>query len=107
MGFATTLFSFNIGTLFFALMYFPVMVFVALFLKLFRDYRYMVYQRIKIERKLYWNGTIGVIETSYTVLCICCFCQQTDLQWNNGVGPWLNSFLGLFYFAVVIGLPLV
>ena len=51
-----------------------VMVFVALFLKLFRGYRYMVEQRIKIERKLYWNGTIGVIETSYTVLCICCFC---------------------------------
>ncbi len=67
----------------------------------------MVEQRIKVERKLYWNGTIGVIETSYTVLCICSFCQQRGLVWNNGFGPWINSFMGLFYFAVVIGLPIV
>jgi hypothetical protein len=56
VGFATTYITNNMGTLFFSLMYFPIMVCVFYLIKGFSNKRIMTY-RIGLGRSLFWSNT--------------------------------------------------
>ena len=67
VGFETTQFMYNLGSLAFALASFPILALIALVLNLFKNNAAAIIRARKIEKGIYWNSTIRVILESYTI----------------------------------------
>jgi hypothetical protein len=70
VGFATTYFTNNVGTLFFGLLQFPILVVVAFLLKPITS-KPAMFRRIQIERNIYWSATIQNLSDSFTIIATC------------------------------------
>jgi hypothetical protein len=90
VGFSTTLFFFNMGSLIFALIASPLLAIVAKILFQFKQYPKFIRRAKKIERGIYWSNTIRVLLESYTVIIVCCSIQSTN--YDFGSGNWGKIF---------------
>jgi len=61
VGFSTTYFLYNLGSLTFALFSFPIFVIISQILKRCYGCKPLLRQAIKIERSIYWNSTILIL----------------------------------------------
>jgi len=108
VGFGTTLFLNNLGTIFFLLLLFPLLMLIAKLMKCFKKYQFIRLQIKKIERFVYWSGTLRIFLESYTILAICAFINFTDLTWNGFGYTFMSvcaisamAFCMIFPFAVI------
>jgi|LauGreDrversion4_2_1035121.scaffolds.fasta_scaffold29013_2 hypothetical protein len=65
------------GTLIIMIFASPVLAIVAKFFFLFKNNKYLVRKAKKIERSIYWSGTIRVWLESYTMIIVCASIQFT------------------------------
>lgn len=83
VGFETTLFLNNLGTMFFIILFFPLLMLLAVILDRFHKYQQVRLFSKSIKELVYWSGTLRIIIESYTILAICAFINFTDLQWDT------------------------
>jgi len=106
VGFSTTLFFNNMGSLIFALVMSPLLAIVAKILFLFKQYPKLIRRAKKIEKGIYWNNTIRVLLESYIVMVVCCSIQSTNYEFSSGSwGKIVYSCVAIFYSAVCLILP--
>ena len=106
VGFATTYITNNMGTLFFSLMYFPIMACVYYLIKGLSNKRIMTY-RIGLGRNLFWSKTFQTFSNEYTIIATCSLIQLANLDWSTNYGTKFCSFLGCLYTGVTLALPFV
>ena len=83
VGYGTTLFLSNIGTMFFIIATFPLLMFIKFGLSFFRKYQRVRLWVKSLDEFLYWNGTLRMLLESYTVITISAFINFTDLTWGS------------------------
>lgn len=106
VGFATTYITNNMGTLFFSLMYFPIMSCVYLLIKRIPSNWIMKY-RIGLGRNLFWSRTFQTFSDQYTIIATCSLIQLAYMDWNTNYGTIFCSLLGCLYTGTCLALPFV
>ena len=106
VGFATTYITNNLGTLFFSLMYFPIMAFVYLIIKRIPSL-WVMKHRISLGRNLFWSNTFNTYSDQYTIIATCALVQLAYLDWSTNYGTQFCSFLGCLYTGISVALPFV
>jgi|LauGreDrversion4_2_1035121.scaffolds.fasta_scaffold25235_4 hypothetical protein len=104
VGFGTTFFFYNLGSLVLALFSFPVFVVVSKVLKRCTFSRNLMRRGVNIERSIYWNQTIDILSTSYTILIVCSQLQMIALDWSSWPTCLMSGF-AIYYFFISIIFP--
>jgi hypothetical protein len=99
VGFGTTYFFNNLGSLTLFLLSFPFQVVIAWVLKKFHSVKFLLRKGLKMERTMYWNDQIFIIQGSYVILCTCALIQFTSFEFDNGYGPFIMSVGAIVFFV--------
>ena len=99
VGFGTTLFWFNLGSLTFAIISFPFMATLA---KIFKrsGVKSVIRKGVEWERGLYWSSQILILNGSYVVLCVVTSVNIISLEWPS-YGYYINNYSALVFFVAV------
>lgn len=103
VGFGTTLFWFNLGSLTFAIISFPFMATLA---KLYKKsaYKSLIRKGVELERGLYWSSQILILNGSYVILCICTSVNLISLEWPS-YGYYINNISAIVFFVACVVFP--
>lgn len=104
VGFETTYFIHNMGSLVFFIVAFPLMSIVAFLFTFCRQYAAIRKAKKSIEETIYWNYLIRLLIESYTILAVCGMINLTDLKWDS-VGTFIVSVNAILFLVVCVALP--
>ena len=106
LGFETTSFVANLGTLIFT---YVLLGLILIFYGLLHTCKMSIRSfelRIQISRKVFWNPVLKLITESYSVVAMSGLINLSHLKWN-GTGASLNSLLAISFIAMTLAFPVV
>jgi hypothetical protein len=71
-------------------------------LKRFWRFKSLVRYALGLERSIYWNQTIDLFSTSYTILVVCACIQMVALDWEAGPAVMFYQASAIFYFVACV-----
>jgi len=104
LGFESTYFINNMGTMFLYFLVFPVMVIVDFTVRLVIEIGGRKSTQSfseSLRKKIYWNLPIRLVLESYANVIICCFIQFQNMS-TDSVGQSIQSFTAVSAFAGLV-----
>lgn len=106
IGFGSTLFVYNVGSMIFALLMYPVMVIFVGVLSCckLKKKTYFYRKKKSCKKSLFWGHAITTIFESYAVLSMCIFINLNSISFDDS-GQWTSFVLTVIFLAVVVLAP--
>jgi hypothetical protein len=104
VGFEAIYFLHNLGTMFFIMAYFPILMFANWIARKLRKYQSVRKWVRENDETLYWSGTLRMVMESYTIVAVCAFINLTDLTWNS-YGDIVISVSAIVSLVFCAGFP--
>lgn len=104
VGFETTYFVHNMGSLVFFILAFPALALTAYLFKFCRQFRAIRKAKKDIEKSIYWNYVIRLLIESYTILAVCGMINLTALEWGEP-GTIFISINAIMFLIICAILP--
>jgi len=104
LGFDTTSFVANLGTLILSYVLLGLLLVVYGLLHACKRSIRSFELRIQIGRGVFWNPVITLINESYSIVVLSAFINLSHLKWN-GSGASLNSLLAISFVSMTVVYP--
>ena len=107
MGFESLWLIYNLGSLFLVVLSIPFLMMLLSLLAMCKNRSSTTFHAYKrLDRFLFWNYQIRVIQESYTILIMGCLISSKYIHWHDPTHA-LNSFLVVFLLLVLLIYPVL